>query len=35
VPKLSEAEFLAMVLQLAKVCGWLCVHFRPARTRHG
>ena len=33
--KLTEAEFLAQVLQLAKLRGWRTAHFRPARTASG
>jgi VRR-NUC domain len=32
---ITEAEFLAQVLELARLCGWLCAHFRPARTNRG
>jgi hypothetical protein len=35
LPTITEAEFLAQVLQLAKLCGWLTAHFRPAKTAHG
>jgi hypothetical protein len=32
---MTEAEFLRMVLQLAKVHGWRSFHARPARTAKG
>ena len=31
----SEKEFSDQVVQLAKLCGWLVAHFRPARVRRG
>ncbi len=31
----SEAGFLEAVLELACLCGWKCLHLRPARTAHG
>jgi hypothetical protein len=31
----GEASFLSAVLDLAALRGWLCVHFRPLRTRRG
>lgn len=31
----SEADFTAAVLALARECGWKAVHFRAAMTRHG
>lgn len=31
----TEAEFLRMVLQLAKLRGWYTYHARPARTARG
>jgi hypothetical protein len=34
-PRLSEAEFLRMVLELARLLGWRVAHFRPGRTLHG
>ena len=33
--RLTEKCFIAMVLQLAKLCGWRVAHFRPARTATG
>ena len=33
--KLTEAEFLGQVTELAAIYGWSWVHFRPARTAHG
>lgn len=35
LPRLSEKEFTAQVLQLAKLCGWKSAHFRPAQTVRG
>lgn len=32
---LSEANFQRRVMDFAKLCGWRCVHLRPARTEHG
>lgn len=32
LPAETEASFQDAVLQLAAVRGWLCAHFRPART---
>src|SRR5215813_9770420 len=32
LPVESEAGFTAAVLALARVRGWRCAHFRPART---
>jgi VRR-NUC domain len=32
---LTEAEFQRQVVDLAAVCGWLHVHFRPAQTSKG
>lgn len=32
---LSEKQFQLQVLQLAKLYGWRCAHFRPAQTRSG
>lgn len=34
-PKLSEREFLDQVIDLARHCGWLVHHQRPARTAQG
>jgi hypothetical protein len=35
LPPESEESLQAKVLQLAKLCGWRAVHFRPARTAKG
>lgn len=35
VSRISEAQFLTQVLDLAKVYGYFRVHFRPAKTAHG
>jgi hypothetical protein len=35
MPRITEAEFIDQVLQLAKLHGWRRAHFRPARTRKG
>jgi hypothetical protein len=32
---MTEREFTAQVLALARLHGWRSAHFRPARTRHG
>ncbi len=32
---ITEKEFLRQVLDLAALCGWRVVHFRPARTARG
>lgn len=32
---LDEATFTGWVLDLARLHGWMCCHFRPARTRAG
>ncbi len=32
---LTEAEFTAQVLELARLAGWRSAHFRPARTAAG
>lgn len=32
---ITEAEFMAQVIELARVLGWHWAHFRPAQTRHG
>lgn len=34
-PKMTEAEFQAGVLELAKLSGWFVAHFRPAQTSKG
>lgn len=31
----SEKEFQSMVIRLARLRGWLCAAFRPARTARG
>lgn len=31
----SEAEFTTQVIRLARACGWVAAHFRPARTAGG
>lgn len=33
--KISEAEFTHMVIELARLRGWLVAHFRPAKTSKG
>ncbi len=35
IPKITEAEFLKQVIQLAKLHGWICAHFRPGMNRRG
>ena len=35
LPKISEKEFQAQVLQFAKLHGWRTAHFRPAMTAKG
>lgn len=35
LPKLTEAQFLRQVLQLAKLHGWRTAHFRPGMRRSG
>lgn len=35
LPKITENEFTAQVIQLAQACGWRVAHFRPARTATG
>ena len=35
LPALTEAQFQRQVTDLAGVCGWSFVHFRPAQTSHG
>ena len=32
---ISEADFMGSVIEEAHLRGWLCAHFRPARTKHG
>jgi hypothetical protein len=32
---ISEAEFQSTVIDLAKACGWMVAHFRPAQTQRG
>lgn len=31
----TEAHFTTRVIQYARLCGWLVVHYRPARTAKG
>lgn len=31
----TEAQFQAAVVDLARLAGWRVAHFRPARTSHG
>lgn len=33
--RVTEGEFTAQVIALAKLCGWTTAHFRPARTGAG
>ena len=35
LPKITEAEFMAQVIDLATVLGWYTAHFRPALTSRG
>lgn len=35
LPAMSEKEFQAQVIQLARLHGWIVAHFRPAQTRKG
>ncbi len=35
LPRITEDEFLAQVLEYAAKMGWLRAHFRPAKTAHG
>ncbi|HZZ80966.1 MAG TPA: hypothetical protein VFE62_20865 [Gemmataceae bacterium] len=35
LPRQTEASFTRTVLQLAKVRGWRCAHFRAALTKKG
>ena len=35
VPKLTEAQFMEQVTQLAEIRGWSWAHFRPAMTSKG
>lgn len=32
---MSEAALQSAILELAKLLGWRCAHFRPAQTRTG
>jgi len=32
---MSEAQFQQQVIEYAHLTGWLCAHFRPARTARG
>jgi hypothetical protein len=32
---LSEAEFQQRVMDAARMAGWMCVHFRPAKSQRG
>lgn len=32
---LTEAQFQRQVIDLARACGWMVAHFRPALTRRG
>jgi hypothetical protein len=34
-PPLSEAAFQQRVMEAARRAGWLCCHFRPAKTQRG
>jgi hypothetical protein len=34
-PKITEADFLRQVVELATILGWEYVHFRPAQTQRG
>lgn len=33
--RLREIDLQRQVVQLAEICGWEHVHFRPAQTKHG
>ena len=33
--KISEKDFQQQIIDLAKLYGWRCAHFRPALTTHG
>ncbi len=35
LPRITEEEFIKQVAELANLYGWVCAHFRPARTHHG
>ena len=35
VPPITEKQFQAQVLDLARIFGWQWVHFRPAQTTRG
>lgn len=32
---MKEVELQTAVIDLARICGWRCAHFRPAKTAHG
>jgi hypothetical protein len=32
---MSEADFQQRIMDAARVAGWLCCHFRPAKTQRG
>ncbi len=32
---MTEAEWMAQVVDVANIYGWSWAHFRPAQTRHG
>ena len=32
---MTEADLLSAILSLARIYGWRCAHFRPARTSRG
>lgn len=32
---MSEADFQQRVMDTARLAGWLCCHFRPAKTQRG
>jgi len=33
--QISESVFTTQVIQMARVFGWRCAHFRPAMTKRG
>jgi hypothetical protein len=35
IKPLLEGEFLEQVIDMAHVYGWICAHFRPAKTADG
>ena len=35
LPEISERQFTDQVIELARLCGWHVVHFRPAKTAKG